>query len=75
MMGDLPRAATYATAMNGLAHQEDLRLRFDVSTKTKQPELCRYWMQRDRAASVRLFQPASPVRVENPVVFELEVFR
>jgi RecB family exonuclease len=33
---------SYATAMNG-ADQEDLRLRFDVLTKTKQPELCRYW--------------------------------
>jgi len=46
---------SYATAMNGLANQEDLRLRFDVLTKTKQPELCWYWTQRDRGASVRLF--------------------
>jgi len=30
---------SYATAMNGLADQEDLRLRFDVLTKTKQPVL------------------------------------
>jgi len=42
---------SYATAMNGLADQEDLRLRFDVLTKTKQPELHRYWTQRDRAAN------------------------
>jgi putative RecB family exonuclease len=47
-----------ATAMNGL---EDLRLRFDVLTKTKQPELCRYWTQRDRGASVRLFHLAAEV--------------
>ncbi len=34
---------SYATAMNGLGDQEDLQLRFDVLTKTKQPESCRYW--------------------------------
>jgi len=39
---------SYATSMNGLGDQEDFRLRFDVLTKTKQPELCRYWTQRDR---------------------------
>jgi putative RecB family exonuclease len=52
---------SYATSMNGLGDQEDLRLRFDVLTKTKQPELCRYWTQRDRAASVRLFHLAAEV--------------
>ena len=52
---------SYATAMNGLADQEDLRLRFDVLTKTKQPELCRYWTQRDRAASLRLFRLVAEV--------------
>lgn len=52
---------SYATAMNGLADQEDLRLRFDVLTKTKQPELCRYWTTRDRAANVRLFRLAAEV--------------
>jgi len=52
---------SYATAMNGLADQEDLRLRFDVLTKTKQPELCRYWTRGDRAASVRLFHLAAEV--------------
>lgn len=52
---------SYATAMNGLSDQEDLRLRFDVLTKTKQPELCRYWTQRDRAANVRLFHLAAEV--------------
>ena len=52
---------SYATAMNGLGDQEDLRLRFDVLTKTKQPELCRYWTQRDRAASLRLFRLVAEV--------------
>ena len=47
--------------MNGLADQEDLRLRFDVLTKTKQPELCRYWTQRDRAANLRLFHLAAEI--------------
>ena len=37
--------------MTGLADEEDLRLRFDVLTKTKQPELHRYCTTRDRAAS------------------------
>ena len=52
---------SYATAMNGLGDQEDLRLRFDVLTKTKQPELCRHWTQRDRGASVRLFRLVAEV--------------
>ena len=52
---------SYATAMNGLADQEDVRLRFDVLTKTKQPELCRYWTQRDRAANLRLFRLVAEV--------------
>jgi len=47
--------------MNGLGDQEDIRLRFDVLTKTKQPELHRYWTQRDRAANVRLFHLAAEV--------------
>ncbi len=47
--------------MNGLANQEDLRLRFDVLTKTKQPELHRYWTTRDRAANLRLFRLVSEV--------------
>jgi hypothetical protein len=34
--------------MNGLADEQDLRLRFDVLTKTEQPELCRYWTTRGR---------------------------
>jgi PD-(D/E)XK nuclease superfamily len=52
---------SYATATNGLADQEDLRLRFDVLTKTKQPELYRYWTQRDRAANLRLLRLAAEV--------------
>jgi putative RecB family exonuclease len=52
---------SYATAMNGLGEQEDVRLRFDVLTKTKQPELCRYWTQRDRRTSVRLFRLVAEV--------------
>jgi CRISPR/Cas system-associated exonuclease Cas4 (RecB family) len=47
--------------MDGLRDQEELRLRFDVLTKTRQPELCRYWTQRDRAASVRLFRLVAEV--------------
>ncbi|HLC41043.1 MAG TPA: hypothetical protein VJO34_05385 [Methylomirabilota bacterium] len=38
-----------------LADQEDLKLRFDVLTKTKKPELHRYWTARNRAANLRLF--------------------
>jgi putative RecB family exonuclease len=52
---------SYATQMNGLADEQDLRLRFDVLTKTKQPELCRYWTTRDRAANVRLFRLAAEI--------------
>ena len=47
---------SYATAMNGLADEAALRLRFDVLTKTKQPELHRYWTTRDRAANVRVYR-------------------
>src|SRR5262249_10467999 len=52
---------SYAAEMGGLADQSDVRLRFDVLTKTKQPELHRYWPSRDRAANVRLFRLASEV--------------
>jgi CRISPR/Cas system-associated exonuclease Cas4 (RecB family) len=52
---------SYATAMNGLADEADLRLRFDVLTKTKQPELHRYWTTRDRAANVRLYRLAAEI--------------
>jgi hypothetical protein len=34
---------SYATAMNGPGDAADLRLRFAVLTKTRQPELHRYW--------------------------------
>jgi putative RecB family exonuclease len=52
---------SYATAMNGLADQETLRLRFDVLTKTKTPELHRYWTTRDQAATRRLYRLAAEV--------------
>jgi CRISPR/Cas system-associated exonuclease Cas4 (RecB family) len=52
---------SYATSMNGLADREDLRLRFDVLTKTKIPELHRYWTTRDRAANVRLYRLAAEI--------------
>jgi len=50
---------SYATAMNGLADEADLRLRFDVLTTTRQPELHRYWPPRDPAANVRLYRLAA----------------
>jgi putative RecB family exonuclease len=52
---------SYATAMNGLGDQEDLRLRFDVLTKTKTPELHRYETTRDQAATRRLYRLAAEV--------------
>jgi putative RecB family exonuclease len=52
---------SYATTMNGFGDQEDVRLRFDVLTKTKQPELHRYWTTRDRAANVRLYRLVAEV--------------
>ena len=47
--------------MNGLVDEADLRLRFDVLTKTKQPELHRYWTTRDRAAHVPLYRLAAEI--------------
>ena len=52
---------SYAVAMTGLADEEDLRLRFDVLTKTKEPQLHRHWTTRDRAANLRLFRLVSKV--------------
>ncbi len=52
---------SYATTMAGFADQEDLRLRFGVLTKTKEPELHRYWTTRDRGANRRLFRLAREV--------------
>jgi putative RecB family exonuclease len=63
-------AYSYSTQMNGLADEQDLRLRLDVLTKTKQPELCRYWTTRDRAANVRLFRLAAEI----PPATEVGVF-
>jgi hypothetical protein len=65
---------SYAATMLGFADQDDVRLRFDVLTKARQPELEPYWTARDRAANVRLFRLASEVlgaieaRVFHPVV-------
>lgn len=47
--------------LSGFANGDDVRLRFDVLTKTKQPELHRYWTTRDRATNVRLFRLVSEV--------------
>jgi hypothetical protein len=58
---EMRAAPGYATQMNGLADEQDVRLRFDVLTKTKQPELCRHWTTRDRGANVRLFWLAAEV--------------
>jgi RecB family exonuclease len=52
---------SYATAMTGLGDQEDLRLRFDVLTKTRQPELHRYETTRDQAATGRLYRLTAEV--------------
>lgn len=47
--------------MNGLAGEADLCLRFDVLTKTKEPELHRCWTTRDRPANVRLYRLAAEI--------------
>jgi PD-(D/E)XK nuclease superfamily len=54
--------SVYSYAMSLGPHADnDIQLRFDVLTKTKQPELHRYWTTRDRAANVRLYRLASEV--------------
>jgi CRISPR/Cas system-associated exonuclease Cas4 (RecB family) len=56
---------SYAVALspwaNGMADAGDVRVRFDVLTKAKEPELHRYWTTRDRAENVRLFRLVSEV--------------
>ena len=52
---------SHAATMAGFADQDDVRLRFDVLTKTKQVELHRYWTTRDRAANRRLYRLASEI--------------
>ena len=52
---------SYATPMAEFADQEELRLRFDVLTKTKESELHRYWTTRGRWANRRLFRMAGEV--------------
>ena len=57
---------SYATGLLGYADPDEVRLRFDVLTKTRVPELHRYWTTRDRAANVRLFRLAAEVFHPNP---------
>jgi putative RecB family exonuclease len=52
---------SYAVGLSSFANGDDVRLRFDVLTKTRVPELHRYWTTRDRAANVRLFRLVSEV--------------
>ena len=61
---------SYAISLGPHAGEEDVQLRFDVLTKTRQPELCRYWTTRDRAANVRLYRLAAEV----PKAIEAGVF-
>ena len=44
---------SYAVGLSQFTNRDDVRLRFDVLTKTGQPELHRYWTTRDRAANAR----------------------
>ena len=53
---------SYAVGLSSFAGGDDVRLRFDVLTKTRVPELHRYWTTRNRAANVRLFRLVSEVR-------------
>jgi hypothetical protein len=52
---------SYATGLLGYTDSDDVRLRFDVLTKTRVPELHRSWTTRDRAANGRLFRMAAEV--------------
>jgi putative RecB family exonuclease len=52
---------SYAMSLGPYAGEDDVRLRFDVLTKTKQPGLYRYWTTRDRAANVRLYRLGAEV--------------
>jgi hypothetical protein len=47
--------------MNGLADEQAHRPRFDVLTKTRQPELHCYWTTLDRVANVRLYRLAAEI--------------
>src|SRR3989442_8631149 len=49
--------------MNSLGDQEDLRLRFDVPTESKQPGFHRPWIQRDGLCTL---QGVSPPATEGP---------
>src|SRR5262245_4440016 len=52
---------SYAVEMAGLADGGEVQLRFDVLTKTKEPELVRYPTTRNRAANLRLFRLVNEV--------------
>jgi CRISPR/Cas system-associated exonuclease Cas4 (RecB family) len=52
---------SYAVGLSSFAGGDGVRLRFDVFTKTRVPELHRYWATRDRAANVRLFRLVAEV--------------
>jgi len=54
------RSNSYAVGLSQFANGDDVRLRFDVLTKTRVPELHR-WTTRDRAANVGLFRLVSEV--------------
>jgi hypothetical protein len=71
----LPLSAySYAVGLGRFAGPGEVRLRFDVLTKTRQPELQRCWTTRDRAANVRLFRLAAEVlRAIEAGVFHLVV--
>jgi hypothetical protein len=53
-----------AAAIAGLADPDNVRLRFDVLTKTKEPELHRYPTARDRRANARLFRLRGRIKSE-----------
>jgi CRISPR/Cas system-associated exonuclease Cas4 (RecB family) len=54
-------ACSYAVGLLGWGDPDTARLRFDVLTKTKEPELHRYWTTRDRAANGRVFRLVAEV--------------
>ena len=54
-------SASYAATMAGFADEGEVRSRFDVLSKTRVPELHRYWTLPDRAANLRLFRLASEI--------------
>ena len=53
--------SVYSCAVGLSSFGDDVRLRFDVLTKPRVPELHRYWTTRDRAANMRLFRLVAEV--------------